>query len=128
MPAGESVPVLTFADVARSLGITQARVAAMVHARELPTLTVGDFDAQMVTRADVERLRAQRDADQPELYRLLVAMVRTAVNEIEALILSDAWDALPRDRQRALADTAQEMRKGVAAIEGAMGEPFSAED
>ncbi len=66
--------------------------------------------------------------DQPELYRLLVAMVRTAVNEIEALILSDAWDALPRDRQRALADTAQEMRKGVAAIEGAMGEPFSAED
>jgi hypothetical protein len=34
-PAGESVLVLTFADVARSLGVTPSRITAMVDAGEL---------------------------------------------------------------------------------------------
>jgi hypothetical protein len=60
--SGEATLVLSFADVARRLGVPQVRVAAMVDAAELTTLTVGDFGARMVLSAEVERIRAQPDA------------------------------------------------------------------
>ena len=52
--------MLTFADVAGSLGVSQARVTAMVEAGHLTTLKFGDFGARMVPLADVERFQNER--------------------------------------------------------------------
>jgi hypothetical protein len=51
-----------------------------------------------------------------------------AIKQLEALMLSDAWDAIPPERQWALADVAQQLRADLAPIDGALGEPFSDED
>jgi len=63
-------------------------------------------------------------ADQAHVYRLLIAKVRTAVDQIEALMLSDAWDAVPPERQRALAEVSQQLRVDLAPLQNALGEPF----
>jgi hypothetical protein len=70
-----------------------------------------------------------RPFDEAALYPQLIAKVRTAIDQIEALMLSDAWDAIPPERQRALADVTQQMRADVARIEEALRPgPFSDED
>jgi hypothetical protein len=45
--------------------------------------------------------------DQAELYRLLVSK---AIDESEALMLTDTWDTIPAEPQRALALVVQQMR------------------
>jgi hypothetical protein len=43
-------------------------------------------------------------------------------------MLSDVWDTIPPERQRGLAEVAQQLRADLAPIQDAMGEPFAAED
>jgi hypothetical protein len=66
--------------------------------------------------------------DQAELYRLLVAKVRTAIDELEGLMLSSAWDLIPPERQRALAGVAQQLRADIAPLKRALAEPFADEE
>jgi hypothetical protein len=54
---------------------------------------------------------------QAELYRLHVVKVRKAIDEIETLMLTDTWDSIPPERQRALVDVVQQLRADVAPIE-----------
>ncbi|HEY8642123.1 MAG TPA: hypothetical protein VIO84_05075 [Candidatus Dormibacteraeota bacterium] len=68
-------------------------------------------------------------ADRAEAYSRLVAHVRQAVDELEALMRSDAWDVIPPTQQRALREVTKQMRAEIAPLEEALRpEPFSDED
>jgi deazaflavin-dependent oxidoreductase (nitroreductase family) len=53
-----------------------------------------------------------------DLHRPLIAKVRTAVEQLEGLMLSDAWDGIPPERQRALAEVVQYVRADLPPIAG----------
>ncbi len=57
--------------------------------------------------------------DAEQLRRLLINKVRKAVDDIEALMLTDAWEALPESNQLALARVVQDMRADAERLEEA---------
>lgn len=54
---------------------------------------------------------------QPAQLGHLIATIRRAVDALEELMLTDAWDALPPARQQELARTAQDMSRGANVLE-----------
>jgi len=53
-----------------------------------------------------------------ELRALLIVKVRIAIAAVKSLILSDAWDLLTTERQRAVSEAIEGMREGVDRLGG----------
>jgi hypothetical protein len=54
-----------------------------------------------------------------------------AIDQLEALMLSEAWDAIPPERQHALAEITEQMRADVKRLATEVpptSEPFADED
>ena len=61
----------------------------------------------------------------------VIEKVQVAIHQLEALMLSDAWDTIPPERQRALAEITDQLRaevKRLAVEIEPTTEPFPDED
>ena len=57
----------------------------------------------------------------PELCRLALIKIRAAIAGLDALILSDAWDAIPAARQEAVSSALEGMRLDSERLEAILG-------
>src|SRR5205823_14105120 len=55
-------------------------------------------------------VRVQADPWQPLLLERLIAALELSMKHLEALMLSDEWDSIPRHRQRRLAEALEDVR------------------
>src|SRR5438045_2405878 len=55
-------------------------------------------------------VRVQADPWQPLLLERLIAALELSMKQLEALMLSDEWDSIPRHRQRRLAEALEDVR------------------
>lgn len=52
----------------------------------------------------------QVEPPEPPLLERLIAALELSVRQLESLMLSDAWDSIPPERQRSLAEAVEGIR------------------